>query len=81
MAMTRNWKKYELALVLRRVNLLKYIDRIVEVENRLCFLEEEHQKQKANPAATADEIAALQQKLDDMENREQRKNLRFVGFP
>ncbi|CAG5861724.1 unnamed protein product [Menidia menidia] len=30
-------------------------DRIGEVENRLCFLEDEHERRKANPAATADE--------------------------
>lgn len=56
-------------------------DRIGEVENRLCFLEDEHERRKANPAATADEVAVLQQKLDDIENRERRNNLRFVGFP
>nr|CAG5997647.1 unnamed protein product [Menidia menidia] len=55
-------------------------DRIGEVENRLCFLEDEHERRKANPAATADEVALLQQKLD-IENRERRNNLRFVGFP
>uniref|UniRef100_A0A3B4FBF0 Uncharacterized protein n=1 Tax=Pundamilia nyererei TaxID=303518 RepID=A0A3B4FBF0_9CICH len=61
--------------------LADIVNRIGQVENRLCFLEDEHERQKANPAATVDEVAVLQQKLDDMENRERRNNLRFVGFP
>ena len=61
--------------------LADIVDRIGEVENRLCFLEDEHERQKVNLAASAAEVETLRQKLDDIENREQRNYLRFVGFP
>lgn len=51
------------------------------MENRLGFLEDEQERLKANPAATSTEVETLRQKVDDIENRERRNNLCFVGFP
>lgn len=54
--------------------------RISEVEEQLCFLEDAHQKQVVNPLASSTEVEILREKVDDMENRERRNNLRFLGF-
>lgn len=56
------------------------VSRITEVEDRLCFLEDAREKQEANPTASSAEVEILRQKIDDMENRERRNNLRFLGF-
>lgn len=56
-------------------------NRISQVETRLSFLEDANESQQANPPATATEVEALRQKVDDIENRERRNNLRIIGFP
>uniref|UniRef100_A0A087X3W3 L1 transposable element RRM domain-containing protein n=1 Tax=Poecilia formosa TaxID=48698 RepID=A0A087X3W3_POEFO len=56
------------------------VSRIAEMEDHLCFLEDAREKQEANPMASSAEVEILRQKLDDMENRERRNNLRFLGF-
>lgn len=61
--------------------LAEITNRISQVESRLGFLEEANERQQANPPATVTEVEALRQKLDDIENRERRNNLRFIGFP
>lgn len=54
--------------------------RIAKMEDRLCFLEDAHQKQETNPSASSAEVEIMRQRIDDMENRERRNNLRFLGF-
>lgn len=61
--------------------LAEIFGRISEAENRLSFWEAAHEAQRANPAATVAQVEILQQKVDDIKNRERRKILRFVGFP
>lgn len=61
--------------------LAEITSRISQVESRLGFLEEANERQLANPPATVTEVEALRQKVDDIENRERRNNLRFIGFP
>lgn len=56
------------------------VSRINDVEGRLCFLEEMFENQKENPLASSAELEALREDVDDMENRERRNNLRFLGF-
>lgn len=46
----------------------------------MCFLEEAHERLEANPPASSEEVEVPRQKIDDMENRERRNNLRFLGF-
>lgn len=55
--------------------------RLNNVESRIDFLEDAHQALETNPPATQTEVEILRQKLDDLENRSRRNNLRFVGFP
>uniref|UniRef100_A0A3P8PYG8 L1 transposable element RRM domain-containing protein n=1 Tax=Astatotilapia calliptera TaxID=8154 RepID=A0A3P8PYG8_ASTCA len=61
--------------------LADMVTRISNAESRLDFLEDASRALKENPPATSDEVNALRQKLDDIENRGQRNNLRFAGFP
>lgn len=61
--------------------LAEITNRISQVESRIRFLEDATESLKANPTATAAEVEVLRQKLDDIENRERRNNLRFIGFP
>ena len=65
--------------------LTEIANRITRVERRVDFLETSVEEIRSLPApdaaATALELEALQQKMDDLENRERRNNLRFVGFP
>lgn len=49
--------------------LTTLVTRISEVEGRLGFLEESDNRLKANPPATKAEVAALSERLDDMEDR------------
>lgn len=56
-------------------------ERLNHVEARLSFLEDANQALQQKPPATKDEVQQLREKLDDIENRERRNNLRFVGFP
>lgn len=44
-------------------------------------MEESDNQIKANPPATKAKVAVLCEKLDDIEDRIRRNNLRFVGFP
>ena len=61
--------------------LTTLMTRIGDVEGRLGFLEDAETERKANPPATKSELEALSEKVDDMEDRSRRNNLRFVGFP
>ncbi|CAL1600561.1 unnamed protein product [Knipowitschia caucasica] len=61
--------------------LVDIASRISNVEGRLGFLEDAQERLEANPPATSKEVEVLREKLDDVENRERRCNLRFVGFP
>ena len=61
--------------------LTEISERLNHVEARLTFLEEANQELQENPPATREEVELLRQKLDNIENRERRNNLRFVGFP
>jgi len=49
------------------------------VEGHLALIEVANQGLRDNPPATKEE--QLRHKLDDIENRERRNNLRFIGFP
>lgn len=55
--------------------------RISNAEFRLDFLEDANKAMEADPPATKSEVERLRQKIDDLENRSRRNNLRFVGFP
>ncbi|KAM7388786.1 hypothetical protein PAMP_024936 [Pampus punctatissimus] len=59
------------------------ISRVVEVEKRVEWLEDSDKELKASleasPLATKAELESLSDKLEDMENRNRRNNLRFVG--
>ena len=55
--------------------------RINDVEGRLDFLEDANKSLVNNPPATKTEVEQLRRKIDDLENRSRRNNLRFVGFP
>lgn len=61
--------------------LTSLVTRINDVEGRLGFLEESDSHLKANPPATKTELESLREKVDDMEDRNRRNNLRFVGIP
>ena len=61
--------------------LTEMANRISEVERRVVTLEETVDDLRARPATSSAEMEALILKLDDIENRERRLNLRFVGFP
>uniref|UniRef100_A0A667XSU8 L1 transposable element RRM domain-containing protein n=1 Tax=Myripristis murdjan TaxID=586833 RepID=A0A667XSU8_9TELE len=56
-------------------------ERLSNAESRLDFLEDAHKALEATPPATKSEVEMLRQKVDDLENRSRRNNLRFVGFP
>ena len=55
--------------------------RLDNIEGRLGFLEEAEQGRREDPPASVSELEKLRQKLDDLENRERRVNLRCFGFP
>lgn len=55
--------------------------RLGDAEARIAFLEDANVALEANPPATRAEVEDLLLKLDDLENRSRRNNLRFIGFP
>ncbi|KAM4633846.1 regulator of G-protein signaling 22 [Polymixia lowei] len=61
--------------------LVEFANRISQVEDCVGLLEDINEQQKKNPPVTASEVEDLRQKLDDMENRGRRNNLRFIGVP
>uniref|UniRef100_A0A3Q2CS54 L1 transposable element RRM domain-containing protein n=1 Tax=Cyprinodon variegatus TaxID=28743 RepID=A0A3Q2CS54_CYPVA len=69
------------ATSLMEEKLTTLVTRISEVEGKLGFLEESDNQLKANPPATRAEVAALSERLDDLEDRSRQNYLRFVGFP
>ena len=67
------------------VKLTSLISRMGDVEKRVEWLEdadkERQESLEANPFATRAEVDDLRDKLEDMENRNRRNNLRVVGVP
>lgn len=61
--------------------LTTLVTRISEVEGRLSFLEESDNHLKAKPSATKVVVAALRERLNDMEDWNRRNNFPFVSFP
>lgn len=57
------------------------ITRIDEVEKRVEYLETTEKEWQANPPASKMDVERLWEKLDDMENRSRRNNVRFIGIP
>lgn len=57
------------------------ITRLDEVEKRVEFLEGSEKELKANPPASKVELDQLWDKIEDMENRSRRNNIRIVGIP
>ena len=57
------------------------ITRINDVEKRVEYLEAGEAEREANPLATKTDIQLLWEKIEDMENRSRRNNVRFIGFP
>ncbi|KAL7386069.1 hypothetical protein ABVT39_003691 [Epinephelus coioides] len=55
--------------------------RIGNAESWLDFLEDANKAMEKEPPATKSEVDQLWCKIDDLENRARRNNLRFVGFP
>lgn len=56
------------------------IMRIDDVEKRVEFLEEKEKDWQANLPATKCDLDQLREKVEDMENRSRRNNLRFIGI-
>lgn len=61
--------------------LSSLITRMDEVEKRVEYLEMAEQEWQANPPASKTDVGQIWDKLEDMENRLRRNNVRFVGFP
>lgn len=61
--------------------LTELTSRINDIEGRLDFLEDADRALKANPPASMADLDALRQKVDELDNRGRRNNLRIVGFP
>lgn len=61
--------------------LSNLITRFDDVEKRVEYLESVEKDWQANPPASKTEVALLWEKLEDMENRSRRNNVRFIGFP
>lgn len=57
------------------------ITRLDEVEKRVEFLEGAERELQANPPATKAELEQIWDKIEDMENRNRRNNIRIVGIP
>lgn len=56
-------------------------DRTGDAEERISTLEDTVHPMSVTIRDTTSEMAALRAKIDDLENRSRRNNLRFVGFP
>ncbi|KAK7930689.1 hypothetical protein WMY93_007084 [Mugilogobius chulae] len=61
--------------------LTALMDRLSDVEARLEFLESAETDRQNNPLATKEDLKLLWDKIEDMENRSRRNNVRFVGIP
>ena len=61
--------------------LSSLITRMDDMEKRVEYLETTEQEWKANPPASKTDVGQIWDKLEDMENRSRRNNVRFVGFP
>lgn len=61
--------------------LTKLTSQINDIKGRLDFLEDANRALKANPPAIMADLDALRQKVDELDNRGRRKNLRIIGFP
>lgn len=59
----------------------KGTEHLNNVDGRLAFLEKANKELHYNPPVTREEVKQLRQKLDNIENRERRNNLRFISFP
>lgn len=55
--------------------------RLSDVEARLDYLEQGEQERQANPVATKEDLRLVWDKLEDLENRSRRNNVRFIGIP
>lgn len=77
----RKLNAIQLATQAVEAKLADIATRMNNVESRIDFLEDANRALEANPPATQSEVEILRQKLDDLENRSRRNNLRFVGFP
>lgn len=77
----RKLNAIQLATQAVEAKLAEIATRMNNVESRIDFLEDANRALEANPPATQSEVEILRQKLDDLENRSRRNNLRFVGFP
>lgn len=56
-------------------------EKIVEFESRTSSIEQDLQCLDPTSAQNHSAMEVLREKLDDLENREQRNNLQFVGIP
>lgn len=56
-------------------------DRVKEAENRVSTLEDQLPPMSKAIQSHAQDIAALLNKVDDLENRSRRNNVRLVGVP
>lgn len=61
--------------------LSSLITRMDDMEKRMEYLERAEQEWQANPPASKTEVGQIWDKLEDMENRSRRNNVRFIGFP
>ena len=57
------------------------ITRMDDMEKRVESLEMTEQEWQANPPASKSDVGQIWDKLEDMENRSRRNNVRFLGFP
>lgn len=61
--------------------LSSLITRMDDMEKRVESLEMTEQEWQANPPASKSDVGQIWDKLQDMEDRSRRNNVRFVGFP
>lgn len=57
------------------------VSRLDEMERRVEYLETVEKGWQANPPASKKDVDSIWEKLEDMENRTRRNNVRFIGFP
>lgn len=66
---------------LLRQDMKKIRERVTETESRISLLEDELPPVVKQVTTTEKQAAFWQQKMDDLENRMPRNNIRIVGMP
>lgn len=64
-----------------RADMVQHTKQIGEAEQRISTLEDEQLEQQTRIQMLENHITTMAEKLDDLENRSRRNNLRIVGLP